>query len=127
MIRLTIYQVIKLYSKMIDVTGGEFGIRSHATLKSSLNNAFSTFDGKDLYSDVVDKIANTCFSIINNHPFLDGNKRMGVFVLLILLKLNSIEVRYSQKDLVFLGMGVAKGKLKQTDIVYWINRHKIEA
>ena len=127
MIKLTIYQVIKLYSKMIDVTGGEFGIRSHATLKSSLNNAFSTFDGKDLYSDVVDKIANTCFSIINNHPFLDGNKRMGVFVLLILLKLNSIEVRYSQKDLVFLGMRVAKGKLKQTDIVYWINRHKIEA
>jgi len=124
MIRLTIYQVIELYSKMIDVTGGEFGIRSHATLESSLNNAFSTFDGKDLYSDVVDKIANTCFSIINNHPFLDGNKRMGVFVMLILLKLNKITINYAQTELVNLGLRIAQGEMDQKDIYEWIGRHK---
>ena len=123
MIELSKEQVIAMYMKMMRETGGNFGIRSSILLDSSLNNAFSTFGGNDLYPELEDKIANICFCIVSNHPFVDGNKRMGIYIMLVLLKLNNIKVAYEQYELVNLGLGLAEGKLTQSDIVRWIKEH----
>lgn len=126
MIKLTYEQVLKLYRKMIKTTGGYEGIRDENTLKSSLINAYATFDGNDLYPTIEDKCANICFSIINNHPFVDGNKRMGVYIMLIILELSHISIKYDQTELVDLGLNIAKGIFNQKNIVNWIKQHEIK-
>lgn len=124
MIKLSITQILELYEKMNDATGGDYGLRSLGALESSIENAFVTFDGTDLYKSTEDKIANTTFCIINNHPYIDGNKRMGIYLMLILLRMNNIEIHYIQSELVKLGLGIANGKILQSDIVEWIEDHK---
>ena len=121
---ITVEQILRLHKKMADVTGGAEGIRNIDLLESALNNAYATFDGDELYPDVEDKAASTCFSIISNHPFIDGNKRMGIYVMLILLELNEIKIVFNQNELVSLGLGIAEGRLKQPDIRNWIQEHR---
>lgn len=95
-------------------------------LESALNKPFQTFDGEDLYKTLVDKTSAVTFSLISNHGFVDGNKRIGVSVMLFLLKLNKIELKYSQSDLVELGLGVASGKLNEINIKEWIERKMVK-
>jgi death-on-curing protein len=121
---ITIDYIIKLHKKMIDVTGGLDGIRDIELLKSAVENAKATFGGTDLYPTVEDKYASICYSIINNHAFVDGNKRVGLYVMLVLLEYNGIRLTFSQEELIDLGFDVAKGLLKQQDIVKWINERK---
>jgi death-on-curing protein len=104
---ITVEQVIKLHYKMADATGGMTGVRDLNLLESALNNALSTFDGIDLYQTIEEKCANICFCLINNHPFIDGNKRIGIYVMLVLLEYNSIHIDFTQKELIDLGMGQA--------------------
>lgn len=122
---ITVEQVIKLHYKMADATGGMTGVRDLNLLESALNNALATFDGIDLYQTIEEKCANICFCLINNHPFIDGNKRIGIYVMLVLLEYNSIHIDFSQKELIDLGIGIADGNLLQNNIVEWINKHKI--
>lgn len=122
--RISMEQVILLHQKMIKATGGDDGIRDKNLLDSALSNAYATFDGIELYQTVEEKGASICFSIINNHPFVDGNKRMGIYVMLILLEYNKIKIRYTQKDLVDLGLEIAEGIHKQDQILSWILNHR---
>jgi len=122
---VSIIQVLQLHSKMIQATGGVDGVRDQTLLESALYNALSTFDGKELYSTIEDKCANICFSIIKNHPFIDGNKRMGLFIMLIILEYNNVILRYDQSELVNLGLGIADGSLEQGYIINWIKEHKV--
>lgn len=80
--RITITQVLQLHNKMIRETGGYYGIRDPALLESALYNALTTFDGNELYPSIEEKCANVYFCIIKNHPFVDGNKRMRLFIML---------------------------------------------
>lgn len=118
--KLSLNQILSLHQKMIKTTGGSSGIRDIDLLQSAIQNAFATFDGHELYPDIKDKIVTICFSIINNHPFIDGNKRMGIYVLLILLQYNNINLTYTEDDLVDLGMGIAEGRLNRKDIIEWL-------
>jgi death on curing protein len=108
------------HAKIIEKTGGSKGIRDRGLIESALNKPFQTFDGKDLYNSILDKISAITFSLISNHGFIDGNKRIGVAVMIFLLRINNIEIKYSQKDLVELGLGVASGKIKESGIYEWI-------
>ena len=83
-------QVLRMQQKLIDEYGGIPGVRDSNLLDSSLHNAFQTFGGSDLYPTIIEKAANLCFSLINNHAFLDGNKRIGVLVMLVFLEINDI-------------------------------------
>ena len=123
---LELSYVIKLHEKMIAKTGGSSGIRDIALLESALENAKSTFHGIDLYPTVEEKCASICFSIINNHPFIDGNKRMGIFILLFLGEINGLQFQYTQQNLVELGQGIAAGSIKKTDLIDWMHKHKIK-
>ena len=122
--RISIEKILQLHEKMIEATGGDSGIRDIGLLDSALSNAYATFDGVDLFKTVEQKCASICFGIINNHPFLDGNKRMGIFVMLVLLEYNNILLNYSQDKLINLGLGIAQGKYKQEEILQWIESHK---
>lgn len=121
---ISIEYVQKLHSKMIAATGGSHGTRDIELLKSAIENSKSTFGGQELYPTIEDKCANICYSIINNHAFIDGNKRMGIYVMLILLEYNEIKLKFTQSELIDLGLGIAKGEVKQDNILKWIEKHK---
>lgn len=114
------------HNRIIERTGGSKGIRDEGLLESALNKPFQTFDGEDLYKTLVDKISAVTFSLISNHGFVDGNKRIGVSVMLFLLRLNKIEIKYLQTDLVGLGLGVASGKLNEKNIKEWIEEKMVK-
>ncbi len=120
---ISLEYILKLHKKMVNATGGSDGIKDMALLESAVYNANATFDGIDLYPSIIEKCAVICFGIMNNHPFVDGNKRIGIYVMLILLELNEIKITFSQDELCNLGIGVACGKYTQKNIVKWINDH----
>jgi len=115
--------IITLHKKMIRATGGLSGIRDINLLQSAIFNAQATFDGIDLYPNLESKCAAVCYGVINNHPFVDGNKRMGIYLLLILLEYNDYIIEYSEDELVELGFGIAKDTISRDDIVLWIKKH----
>lgn len=123
MIRLTEQQVLAVHSRMIEMTGGSDGVRDRSLLDSALNAPFQTFDGKEIYPALLSKAAVMCRSIISNHPFVDGNKRTGIHVMLIFLELNGIELQYSQNELIELGLGVASSNLSSDYILKWLIEH----
>ena len=92
MIFFSFEQVLKLHSSLIAKTGGMDGVRDKNLLDSALKAPFQTFGGNELYPDVYDKASQLCYSLIENHPFADGNKRIGVHLTLLFLKLNDAEI-----------------------------------
>lgn len=120
---LSIENIILFHGKVIKETGGSHGIRDRRLVESALNRAFMTYDGKDLYPSIIEKIAVITHSLISNHGFVDGNKRVGVAVMLILLKMNNIKVEYTQQELTDLGLKTAEGLMKEKDILNWIKKH----
>ena len=118
-------QVTRIHSSLIAKTGGLDGIRDKNLLDSALKLPFQTFDGKDLYPDILDKATQLCFSLINNHPFSDGNKRIGIHLTLLFLKINNVQLNYVQQELIDLGFGIASSKLKKNDIRKWFENHVV--
>ena len=104
-------QAVKIHSSLIAKTGGTDGVRDENLLDSALKTPFQTFGRNDLYPDILEKASQLCYSLIENHPFVDGNKRIGVHLTLLFLKLNNIESDYSQQELIDFGLEVASGKI----------------
>ena len=117
-------QVIKLHSSLIAKTGGMDGVRDENLLDSALKSPFQTFGGNELYSDIYDKASQLCYSLVENHPFADGNKRIGVHLTLLFLKLNNENIEYSQAELIDFGLSIASGKMNKDDIKAWLLNHK---
>lgn len=118
-------QVTRIHCSLIAKTGGLEGIRDKNLLDSALKVPFQTFDGKDLYPDILDKATQLCFSLINNHPFSDGNKRIGIHLTLLFLKINNVQLNYVQQELIDLGFGIASSKLQKNDIRKWFENHVV--
>jgi len=123
---ISVEDVILFHEKIIQATGGSDGVRDRGVIESALNRAQQTFDGKDLYEGIEKKVAVTCYSLVKNHGFVDGNKRIGVAVMLLLLRLNRIKVQYPQAELVELGLQSAAGEITEEEIEHWIVRHRVE-
>lgn len=121
---LTLDQIIILHEKLIIQTGGSIGIRDKGLIESARLRAMATFDGVDLYHTDEEKIAIVTHSLINNHGFVDGNKRIGIAVMLMLAKMNQMALVYSQDELISLGLSIADGRFDENMIVAWINKHK---
>ena len=111
MISLSKAQVKGLHKKMLIATGGSDGIRDEFLLDSALSAPYQTFDGVDLYPSATAKITRIVCSLVCNHPFVDGNKRIGTYVMLVLLELNHIEADFSDNDIIRIGMELASGKM----------------
>lgn len=122
--KLTVKQVIKLHEILTERTGGSSGIRDLSALQSSLENPFQTFDSTELYSSIEEKAARKGFSIVCNHPFIDGNKRIGLLVMLTFLEYNGVTLSYTNEELIDLGLGLASGEISYEQLIDWINNHK---
>jgi death-on-curing protein len=121
---LDVENILLFHKKIVKSTGGSDGVRDLDLIESALNRGLMTFDGKDLYESTEMKISVISHGLISNHGFIDGNKRIGVSVMVLLLKLNNIVISYSQQELIELGLGVAEGNLNENDILAWIETHK---
>ncbi|HEN9205151.1 TPA: type II toxin-antitoxin system death-on-curing family toxin [Streptococcus agalactiae] len=120
---LTVEQVIELHSRLIQATGGLDGVRDAGLVESSLSSAFSSYFGIEKYPSIEEKAARLCYSLVNNHAFLDGNKRIGVYVMIIFLELNGIVLNQTDEEIVKLGLGVAASELDYKAILEYIRNH----
>ncbi|MGI5849912.1 MAG: type II toxin-antitoxin system death-on-curing family toxin, partial [Christensenellales bacterium] len=100
------------------------GLRDKGALESAIYHVFASFDGKDLYPSMEEKAARKAFAIIQSHPFVDGNKRVGLLVMLVFLELNGVELWFTQDELIDLGFSIAAGNKNDKSILDWINDHK---
>ena len=92
MIRLTKKQVLMLHTQLIESTGGSDGIRDEGLLDSALESPFQSFSGEELYPSIQAKAARLCYGLVKNHAMVDGNKRIGVHVMLVFLAVNGYEL-----------------------------------
>ena len=95
-------------------------------LESALYGVLQGFGNEEAYPTPEQRAARLAFSITQNHPFLDGNKRTAMLVMLMTLRLNQVQIRYSQQELIRLGFSVADGSLGYEGILNWINHHKLQ-
>ncbi len=120
---LSISEVFELHNRIISSSGGSRGIRDLNALESAVNQPRQTFDQKDLYPDIVTKAAALCFSLVMNHPFVDGNKRVGHAAMETFLILNGYEIIASVDEQERVMLELAAGKMSRVDFSEWLNNH----
>ena len=120
MIKFSREKVLLLHSLIAQETGGDAGVRDYGLLESALESAYQTFDGIELFPTKEEKAAKLGFSLISNHAFVDGNKRVGMYIMLAFLEMNGIHVSPENDDVIRVGLAVASGEMKYEDILNWI-------
>ena len=121
---LSKHQVTALHSALIREFGGIDGIRDEGLLESALAAPFQTFGGEPVYPSLQAKAAQLGFGLIRNHPFVDGNKRIGAHTMLVFLAVNGIELRYEQQELIDIVLSVAAGQIDRQGLLQWILDHE---
>ena len=121
--RLSLDEVLVLHDRLIDSSGGATGIRDWGALDSALAQPFATFDGNDLYPDLVAKAAALCFSLVMNHPFLDGNKRVGHAAMETLLVLNGSELVAPVGEQEQVMLDLAARHISREAFARWVREH----
>jgi len=119
---LSLAEVLELHRRIIEQTGGASGLRDLGALESALAQPAVTFDAQDLYPTLSDKAAALGFSLIQNHPFLDGNKRVGHAALEALLILNGSELHSSVDEAEQTIVDVAAGRIDRRGFADWVRR-----
>lgn len=126
MILLTVDEIIMLHAKLLKATGGLPGLRDRGLLESAVLGVNAGFEDVEQYPTVEEKAARLCYALISNHAFVDGNKRVGVLAMLMTLQLNGVVLQYMQQELIDLGVGVADGTARYSEILNWILTHYIK-
>ena len=116
-------QILLLHSVLIAESGGSDGVRDEGLLDSAVNTPFQTFSGQDLYPTVLEKAVRLGFGLTRNHPFIDGNKRIGTHAMLVFLNLNSITLSYEDDELISTILSVASGEMDADGLLKWIQQH----
>jgi death-on-curing protein len=120
---LSLADVLELYDRVLVVGGGSSAIRDLGALESALAQPRATFDGAELYPTLVDKAVALGFSLIRNHPFVDGNKRIGHAALEVFLVLNGYQLDASVDDAEAVILGVAAGTMGRDQLARWVQEH----
>ena len=118
--RLRVDHIILLHDLLIRQTGGLDGIRDRGLLESAVNAPFATFDREHLYPTIRQKAASLGFGLVKNHPFVDGNKRVGILAMITFLQLNGITLACSDDELIRIGLGLADGSVSEKLLLEWI-------
>jgi death-on-curing protein len=123
---LTLFEVLELHKRIIATTGGSHGIRNLAGLEAALAQPRLTFDQSDLYPSLVSKAAALCLSIIMNHPFVDGNKRVGHAAMETFLILNGLQIQADVDWQERIILDLAAGKIHRDEFTSWLNDHIVK-
>jgi death-on-curing protein len=121
--RLSAEAIVDMHRELIAQSGGLDGVRNRGLLDFSVNASFQTFGGVSLYPTLPAKAAHLAFSLVHNHPFLDGNKRIGLLSMLVFLEINGFPLTYTDDELVALGLQIAEGRIDESGIADWIICH----
>ena len=122
--RLTKKDILQLHSELVSEFGGADGVRDEGLVDSAIHAPFQTFNGESLYSSLQSKAASLGFGLIKNHPFIDGNKRIGAHVMLVFLAINGVELEYTQQELIDVVLVVASGEASMAGLAEWILQHQ---
>jgi death-on-curing protein len=120
---LTIAEVLETYQRVMQQSGGLVGIRDLGALESAIAQPYMTFGGNELYPSLTEKAAALGFSLIQNHPFADGNKRTGHAAMETFLILNNHSINASIQEQVEIILSVASSKLNREDFTEWLSEH----
>ena len=124
MIKFSKEKVLLLHKIIAESTGGSVGVRDEALLESALESAFSGYGDSEFYPTKEEKGARIGYSLISNHAFVDGNKRIGMYVMLTFLEVNGIRLNYTDEDIIRIGLSVANGSMSYEELLGWIIEHK---
>ena len=124
MIRFSKEKVLLLHKIMAQATGGSVGVRDEALLEAALDNAFSGFGDTEFYPTKEEKAARLGYELISNHAFVDGNKRIGMYVMLSFLEMNGIRIRCTDEELVHAGLSTADGSMGYEELLSWVISHE---
>ena len=125
MIKFSKEKVLLLHQLITQETGGSNEIRDLNLLDSALESVYATFDGVELYPTKEEKGARLGFTLISNHAFVDGNKRIGMYVMLTFLAVNGIEIECTNEDVIEVGLGVASGNMDYDELLKWVVEHRV--
>ena len=118
-------KVLLLHQLIAQETGGEVGLRDQALLDAALAAAFSGVADREFYPTKEEKAAKLGFDLISNHAFLDGNKRIGMYVMLTFLEANGIRIEAENEDVATVGLAVASGNMNYDNLLNWVRGHII--
>ncbi len=125
MIKFSKEKVLLLHKLIAEETGGSIGLRDEGLLESALEAAFSTFGGVELYPTKEEKGARLGYNLISNHAFVDGNKRIGMYVMLTFLEVNGIHMDCTNEDVATVGLAVAAGEMGYDSLLEWVREHRV--
>jgi len=125
MIRFSKEKVLLLHKLIAEETGGSISVREEALLESALENVFAGFGDQEFYPSKEEKGARLGYTLISNHAFVDGNKRIGMYVMLTFLEVNGIRLECTNEEVVHAGLSVAAGSMSYEDLLEWVRQHRL--
>lgn len=125
MIKFSKEKVLLLHKFIAQETGGSIGVRDEALLESALGAAFAGFGDKEFYPTKEEKGARLGYTLISNHAFVDGNKRIGMYVMLTFLEVNGIHMDCTNEEVTEMGLALAGGSVGYEELLNWVIEHKI--
>lgn len=120
---LALAEVVDLHRRLLEATEGAPGIRDLGALESALAQPRMTLAGSDVYPTLVEKAAALCFSLVGNHPFVDGNKRVGHAAMETFLVLNGAEIDASLDEQERVMLDLAAGRVDRGQLAAWLRQH----
>ena len=123
MIKFSKDKVLFLHQLITEETGGENGVRDIGLLDSALESVYQTFDGEELYPTKEEKGVGLGYALISNHAFVDGNKRIGMYVMLAFLQVNGIHIHPTNEEVARVGLAVADGEMDDKDLLAWVKEN----
>jgi len=113
-----------LHQLLAEATGGSVGVRDESLLESALESAFSGFGDREFYPTKEEKGARLGYCLVTNHAFVDGNKRIGIYVMLSFLEMNGIRIECTDDEIVQIGLALADGSMPYEELLQWVLEHK---
>ena len=124
MIKFSKEKVLLLHKLLAEAPGGSAGVRDEGLLDSALEGAFAGFGDQEFYPSKEEKGARLGYTLLSNHAFVDGNKRIGVYVMLSFLEMNGIKILCTDAELVHVGLSVADGSMDYESLLQWVREHE---
>ena len=125
MIKFSKEKILLLHQLIAAETGGSGGVRDEGLLESAIESAFAGFGDREFYPTKEEKAAKLGFGLVSNHAFVDGNKRIGMYIMLVFLEVNGIRIDCTNEEVVMVGLALAEGKYGYDNLLDWIREHRV--